>query len=123
MVCFVWTPGAEDVGVELHDAADACTLVMSLSATWFLLMLALRVFTYNRPMMKMKETLIFLRCEIFCRRTCVIGRISSIKSATVLMVPEVMKKALKLTHWPISVGVHNLLLGTHGQITIKRLVK
>ena len=34
MVCFVWTAGAEDVGVELHDAADARTLVVSLLATW-----------------------------------------------------------------------------------------
>ena len=37
MVCFVWTTGAEDVGVELHDAADARTLVGSLSATRVLL--------------------------------------------------------------------------------------
>lgn len=73
--------------------------------------------------MKRAETPNFLRCESFCRRICVIGRISRIKSATVLMVPEVMKKALKLIHCPAPVGVHSLLLGTHGQITIKRLVR
>ena len=39
------------------------------------------------------------------------------------MVPEVMNKASKLIHCPASVGVHSLLLGTHGQITIKRLVR
>ena len=33
MICFVGTASTEDVGVELHDAADACTLVVSLSAT------------------------------------------------------------------------------------------
>ena len=94
MICFVWTAGAEDVGVELHDAADACTLVVSLSATWVLCMLELRGFTYNRPMIKMKETPISLRRDICCRRSCVIGRISRIKSVAALMVPETMKTAL-----------------------------
>ena len=94
MICFVWTAGAEDVGVEVHDTADARTLVVSLSATQLVSMLELRVFTYNRPMIKIKETPIALRRDICCRRSCVIGRISRIKSVTTLMVPEIMKTAL-----------------------------
>ena len=82
-----------------------------------------RIFTYNRPRTRIKETPISFRRDICCRRICVIGRISRIKSAIVLMVPEVMNKASKLIHCPASVGVHSLLLGTHGQITIKRLVR
>ena len=94
MICFVGTAGAEDVGVELHDAADARTLVVSLSATHVLFMLELKGFTYNRPMMKIKETPIFLRRDICWRRTCVNGRISRLKSVTELMVPETMKATL-----------------------------
>ena len=44
MICFVWTACAEDVGVELHDAANARTLVVSLSAFWGLSILELRTF-------------------------------------------------------------------------------
>ncbi len=94
VICFVWTTGAEDVGVELHDAADARTLVVFLSATQVLSILELRVFTYNRPMIKIRETPISLRRDICCRRNCVIGRISRTKSATALMVPKIMKTAL-----------------------------
>ena len=78
----------------MHDAADARTLVVSLSATQFVSMLELRVFTYNRPMIKIKKTPISLRRDICCRRTCIIGIISRPKSATALMVPEIMKTAL-----------------------------
>lgn len=94
MVCFVWTAGAENIGVELHDTADARTLVVSLSATRVLSMLEVRVITYNRPRIKIKVTPIPLRRDICCRRICVNGRISRRKSATVLMVPEVMNKLL-----------------------------
>ena len=94
MICFVWTAGAENVGVEVHDATDARAVVISLSATQLVSMLELRVFTYNRPMIKIKETPISLRRDICCRRSCVIGRISRIKSVTALMVPEIMKTAL-----------------------------
>ena len=94
VICFVWTAGAEDIGVEAHDAADARTLVVSLSATQVLFMLELRVFTYNRPMIKIKSTPISLRHDICARHTCVSGRISRTKSATALMVPEIMKTAL-----------------------------
>lgn len=94
VICFVWTAGAEDISVEAHDTADARALVVSLSATQVLSMLGPRFFTYNRPMIKIKETPISLRRDICCRRSCVIGRISRIKSVTALMVPEIMKTAL-----------------------------
>ena len=42
VICFVWTASAEDVVVELHDAADARTLIVSLSATRILSMLEVR---------------------------------------------------------------------------------
>ncbi len=42
VICLVWTAGADDVGVELHDAADARTLIVSLSATRVLSMLEMR---------------------------------------------------------------------------------
>ena len=93
MICFVWTASAEDVGVELHDAADARTLIVCVS---YPDPIGARTegFTYNRPMIKIKETPICLRRDICCRRSCVIGRIIRIKSATTLMVPETMKTAL-----------------------------
>ena len=43
VVGFVWTVGAADVCVELHDAADAGTSVVSPSAIWVLFMLQLRL--------------------------------------------------------------------------------
>lgn len=94
MICFVWTASAEDVGVDLHDAADARTLVVSLSVNQVPSMLELSIFTYNTPTIKIKATPISLRREICCRRSCVIGRISKIKSETALMIPETMKTAL-----------------------------
>ena len=54
VIYFVWTAGAEDVGVELHDAADARTLVVFLSATQVLSKLQSRILTYNRPRIKIK---------------------------------------------------------------------
>ena len=94
MICLICTAGAEDIGVHVHDAADARTLVVSLLATQVLLIFGLRVFTYNRPMVKMRSTLISLPCDICARHTCVSGTISRTKSATTLTVPEIMKTAL-----------------------------
>ena len=79
--------------------------------------------TYNNPVAKTAETPIFLRVDICKRQTSTIGRSSMVKSETTLMVPPATKTSSFLMQCPGSVGIHSLLLGTHGQISTGKFAR